>query len=226
MLASPRIPEITQRDRFIRRAAAQRSVFAVVGEDGLARVPSQRHHGREVTLLWTSRATAERWADVIAQRPRIKQLMLDAVLADVLPALARLNRLVGVDWGSDAIEPEIAPADLARRLVGEVAAGFVERVVQTRTVFTLEDGAGPALLVSAGAADRLVLPCWSERAFAEVRIEGPWADMMTVEVPIEVFATAKLGWLEGRGWLVAPDHLVGSPVPEVAPADLRRRLKL
>lgn len=226
MLLSPRLPELNQRDRFVKRAAASRMIYAVSGEEGLGRVPSQRHRGREVTLFWTNRKAAERWADVIARQPQIKVITLDAMLCDVLPALTRLNRLAGPDWGSDPIEPELDATDLAGRLKREVLDGFVERVAASRKVYMLDDASGPALLVSAVQSDRLLLPCWSDRAFAEARIGGPWADMVSVEVPLQSFAHKTLRWLEDRGWLVAPDHMVGPGATEIAPATLSARFKV
>ena len=113
---SPRISEIAQRERFVRHAVAHRAVFAVAGEDGLARVPSQRQRGRQVTLLWSTRAEAEHWAPVVAVNPRVKQLPLAALFAEVLPALAGLERLVGPDWCADPAEAELDPIDLAERL--------------------------------------------------------------------------------------------------------------
>ncbi len=226
MLQSPRIPEINQRDRFVKKAVAQRMVYVVAGAEGLGRVASQRQRGREVTLFWTNRKAAERWADVVAETPRIKEITLDALLGDVLPALSRLKRLAGPDWGSDPVESELEATDLADRLKRELFDGFADRVKASRKVYLLEDGSGPALLVSAVRSDQLLLPCWSERAFAEARIEGPWAEMMSVEVPLASFADRTLGWLEGRGFLAGPDHLIGPGAIEITPATLRTRVKV
>lgn len=225
MQLRPRIPEINQRDRFIRKAAAQRLVYAVAGEDGLARVPSQRQRGRDVTLLWTDGKAAERWADVITDKPRIKEIPIDGLINDVLPALERMKRLAGPDWGSEPIEPEMDAGDLADRLKRELVDGFVERVALSRKVYLLEDTSGPALVVSATRSDRLVLPVWSARSHADRRIEGPWEQMLSVEVALDSFLSRKLLWVEDRGWLVAPDHIFGPGGSEIAPADLRARFK-
>ncbi len=224
MLQSPRIPEINQRDRFVKKAVAQRLVYVVAGSDGLGRVASQRQRGAEVTLLWTSRKAAERWADVVAATPRVKEITLDALIGDVLPALAKMKRLAGPDWGSEPIEPELDAADLAERLKREVAEGFAERVRAQGRVFLLEDGSGPAMLVSAERPGQLVLPCWSERASAETRIEGPWSEMMAVEVPLASFTDRTLAWLDGRGWSASPDHVIGPGATELAPAALKSLL--
>jgi len=223
---SPRIPEITQRDRFVKRVLATRTVYAVSGEEGLGRVPSRRWKGREVTLLWSSRAEAERWANVIAVNPRIKELPLGVVLSELLPSLAKFRRLIGPDWGSEPIEAEVEPGDLAERLRLEAIEHFAHKVMVTRKVFMLEDSSGPALLVSATSPDLLFLPCWAEREAAEARIEGPWRDMMAIEIPLHNFLEQTLGWLAGRGWMVAPDHWEGAGALELQPDDLKRRFSL
>ncbi len=103
-----------QHGRFLKRVVESKLVFAVSGEEGLARVPSRRMKGREVTLLWSKRAEAERWAPVVAKSPRIKELTLGAVMTDVLPGLANVKRLVGVDWSPRAPSrnsiPPISPS--------------------------------------------------------------------------------------------------------------------
>jgi hypothetical protein len=225
MLFSSRIPEIAQRDRFVRHAVAHRAVFAVAGEDGLARVPSQRFRDRQVTLMWSTRADAERWAPVVADNPCVKELPLAALLAEVLPALAGLERRVGPDWCEDPAEAELDPTDLAERLRLRALETFVRRVRLSRLVWLLEDASGPALLVSATRADRFVLPCWSEQALAEARREGPWAGMAVSAVPLESFLGATLPWLAKRDWLVAPEHAEGPGALERAPGDLAADLE-
>lgn len=224
MLQSPRIPEINQRDRFVKKAVAQRLVYAVAGAEGLGRVAAQRQRGAEVTLFWSSRKAAERWADVVTSSPRVTEISLGSLIGDVLPALSRMKRLAGPDWGSEPVEPELDAADLAARLKREVVESFTERARASRKVYLLEDGAGPAMLVSTERSDRLVLPCWSERAFAECRIEGPWGEMMAVEVPVESFTGRTLAWLDGRGFMVSPDHVIGPGATELAPSALKAAL--
>ena len=161
-----RIPEMTHRDRFIRKAASQRTVYAVAGEDGLARVASPANPKREVTLLWTNEAEAVRWADVLTENPRVKALAVGELIADVLPRLAGLSRHVGLDWSADPIEVEIEPNELAQRLRQESVESFLQRARLRRGVWTLEDANGPALLVSLKSDTQLMLPCWATRAEA------------------------------------------------------------
>jgi hypothetical protein len=221
---SPRISEIAQRERFVRHAVAHRAVFAVAGEDGLARVPSQRRRGRQVTLLWSTRAEAEHWAPVVTVNPRVKQLPLAALLAEVLPALAGLERLVGPDWCADPAEAELDPVDLAERLRLRTLEAFVTRARLSRSVWLLEDASGPALLVSTTRADRFMLPCWSDRAQAALRREGPWAGMAISAVALEAYLGVTLPWLAERGWLVAPEHTEGPGALELAPDEMAARL--
>lgn len=220
----PRIPEIAQRDRFLKRVVASGIVYAVAGEEGLARVPSRRLKGREVTLLWSSRAEAERWSSVVAKNPRIKELPLAEVLAGLLPSLTSAKRLIGPDWSSDPVELELEPGDLGERLRLEALEAFVLKARTGGTVYMLEDTSGPALLVSATRPDLLFLPCWADRDSAEARIEGPWRDMMALEIPLESFVRHKLVWLAERGFLVAPDHRPGAGALELQPEDLAARL--
>lgn len=223
MLFSPSIPEIAQRDRFIRRVVAQQAVYAIAGEDGLARVDSRHFKGRQTTLVWSTREEAERWSGSLVANPRIKDIPLGAFLSEVLPALAGLKRLVGPDWSAEPVEGELQPLDLAERIRLEAVETFVQRAKLRQAVWMLEDSTGPALLVSATRSDQLFLPCWSSRRLAEARIEGPWKDMLAVEIPLPNFLTMTLPWLAERGWLVAPEHTEGAGALEFAPADLKLR---
>ncbi len=220
-----RIPEIAQRDRFVKRAVAQKHVFAVAGEDGLARVTSPHNPQRELTLLWTSQTEAERWADVLTTNPRVKQIATAALIADVLPRLYSLERGVGMDWTADPVEAEIDPMELVQRLRQEGVETFLQRARLRRAVWMLEDANGPALLVSHKADNQLVLPCWATLGEAEARIEGPWRDMLAVEIPLGNFVTMTLPWLVQQGWLVAPGHAEGAGTIEMAPPDLARRFE-
>ncbi len=218
-----RIPEIAQRDRFVKRAVSQKHVFAVAGEDGLARVASPHDPNREVTLLWTTEAEAARWADVLAANPRVKQIGISGLIADVLPKLYTLERSVGVDWSAEPVEPEVEPMDLVQRMRQEGIDAFVQRSRLRRAVWMLEDINGPALLVSQKSQNQLVLPCWATRPEAEARIQGPWRDAVAVEVPLPNFVKLTLPWLEEQGWLVAAGHAEGAGTIELQPADLGRR---
>ncbi len=226
MNRTPSIPEIAQRDRFIKRAVGQRVVYAVSGEDGLARVSSQRQEDAEVTLLWTQEAEAERWADAIAETPRVKELTIADLLADILPALPELKRLVGLDWSANPVEGEFNPLDIAERLRSEAVEGFVQRARTADKIFILEDATGPAMLVSGVDETKRFMPVWSDRRGAETRIEGLWAEMIALEIPLSNFLGLTLPCLAERDWNVGPDHVQGARTLELAPRDLSTRLSI
>ena len=225
MHGAMRIPELSQRDRFVKRVIAQRGAWAVAGEDGLARVASPDNPGYEVTLLWSNEAEARRWSDVLVTNPRIKMIPCNELIADVLPKLAELERFVGLDWSSEPIECEVDPNDLIARMRHEGVESFLQRSRLHHSVWMLEDANGPALLVAQHHTGRLMLPCWSSRAEAETRIEGPWADMLSVEIPLHNFVHATLPWLVDQNWLVAPGYTPGGDTMEMEPLDLVRRIE-
>ncbi len=219
-----RIPEMAQRDRFMRRAVQQSHVFAVTSEDGFARLPSSAGSGRELTLLWSSRTEAERWAPLIAAGATVEGVSLEALLGEVLPVLAKSGWRVGPDWNAQAIEPEVEPADLADRMRLELLDKFAQDVRAAGSLWVLEDAQGPALFVSITRPELLFMPCWSQRAHAEARLSGAWSHMRPLEVSLDSFVGLTLPWLALRGWLVGPEHWAGPGAPEVAPADLKARL--
>jgi hypothetical protein len=223
MLPAQTIAAITQRDRFLKRAVETRRVYAVSGDEGLARVPSRRMKGRDVTLIWSQREDAERWAGVVASHPRVKELGLAELVVNVLPVLASLKRFTGVDWTGEGAETEIDAGDLAERIRLEALEAFVHRAMVTGKVWVLEDAAGPALLVSQARSNQYVLPCWAEHGQAELHIRGPWRDMMAMEIPLEAFVGRKLLWLADHGHLVSPGHIDGAGTLELQPADLEAR---
>ena len=225
MHGAMRIPELSQRDRFVRRAVAQKGVWAVAGEDGLARVASPDNPGQDVTLLWTAESEARRWADVLVKNPRVKMIPLNDLIADVLPKLAELDRLAGLDWSADPIECEVDPNDLIARMRHEGVESFLQRTRLHGSVWMLEDADGPALLVAHHHPNRLMLPCWASRSEAEARIEGPWYEMLAVEIPLHNFVHATLPWLVDQNWLVAPGYAPGGDTMEIEPLDLVRRIE-
>lgn len=211
-------------DRFFKRVAETRKVYAVAGEDGLARVPSPQQRGRDITLFWSTRGEAERWAKVVAQNPRVKDLTLSEFLGDILPALAHLKRQAGIDWTAESVEIATEPTILAERVRLETLDAFVVKVAQEGRIFVLEDSSGPALMVSGAGEGQHFLPCWSERHLAEARITGLWSGMLACEIPLANFMERTLPWLAARSALVGPEHVAGALSLELEPGDLKSRL--
>lgn len=225
MHGAMRIPQLSQRDRFVRRAVAQRSVWAVVGDEDLAHVASPETPGTEVTLLWTAQSEALRWADVLATNPRIEIIPLNKLIAEVLPKLAEQKRRVGPDWSADPIECEVDPFDLIASLRHESLEAFLQRMRLNNSVWILEDADGPALLLANSNARQLMLPCWASRDDAELRRNGPWREMLPVEIPVMNFVRATLPWLDEQNWLVAPGYTPDGDATELSPHDLIRRIE-
>lgn len=224
MQISPSGQEQEQIDRFLRGVASGRRVFAISGEQGLARVPSRRMRGREVILLWSEEEMAQSWSAVLASNARIKDFYISEVLTSLLPALAEHQRHVGVNWSQQAIEPEFDPRQLAEKVRLATLDHFLTRTVIHGGLWTLGFPDGPCLLVSATRPDVLVLPCWSEERLAEARIAGPWSEAMVMRVSLEEFLSGQLGWLERQGYLVAPEHLEEPGSLELEAPDFKLRL--
>jgi hypothetical protein len=217
------LPETAMR-RFIAHVLDAEAAWTVAGEEGLARVASATARARMVTLLWSERTEAERWGSLIAEHPRTKRLSLADLLNEVLPKLAALSRLVGPDWGAEAVKPEIEPADLVRWLREEAVSQFVRRVGEGSVVWILQGAEGPALLMSKRRPGKQMLPCWYNLAHAEGRIAGPLANCVAAAVPLATFRDRTLLWLGDSGRQVAPGYCEGDGALELTPADLARQL--
>lgn len=216
----------SSQDIFVRRVAETMTVYAVAGEAGLARAPSRFKDGREVTFLWSERVEAEKWAGCIAENPRIKELPLSEVLTSLLPALDQHDRRVGTDWSDGPDEPELEPLELTVSLRRGIVTAFVDRVQQTKSVFVVSGMYGPSMMVSKIKPGVQVLPCWSLRERAEMRIEGPWEEMVVSEIPLKLFLEATLPGLGQSGTLLSPDNMLGVETLEVLPDALARRLTI
>lgn len=213
-------------ESFTSKAVRNQVVVTVSGLDGLARVASPTRKGREVTLVWSERSEAERWAASIAQKPRINPITLVNFLKDVLPKLQTYGRAVGTDWSAEPCEPELEPFELSRRLRLEIAQAFIRDAVAGRCVFILEDDHGPVFAASTTIPNQLVLPCWTDRLLAEQHQTGFWAEAAISRIDLETFITRTLVWLEGIGRRVSPSYRIGVSGVEPAAADLMNQLAI
>ena len=216
--------EAGARSRFVRRLCETGVAYAVGTEEGLVRLPSRRWKGRETTLIWSEKILAQSWAAKTPGRPRIKELSVSDVIQDVIPALERFRRLIGIDWGLDPLEPEMEPRDLSERLRVESVNGFVTRATRRGVVWILEGVDGPGMLISGSNPDFLALPCWSDRDEAEKRLVGPFEELLALAIPLENFVGKTLPWLQENRRLVAPEHFWGGGAVELDPEELRYRL--
>lgn len=212
-------------EQFVRQASDAMMVYAVAGEEGLARAKSRDGDGREVTFLWSEKAEAEKWAACIADNPRIKELPMGEVLKTLLPALAEHNRKVATDWSDAPDEPELEPGDVADLLREGIITAFVDRVVRSGSVWVVGGMYGPAMMMSRRRPEGMMLPCWSVRERAEMRLEGPWEDMVLSEIPLASFMEATLRGLDEAGAQLCPDNILGVETLEIAPDAILKRLQ-
>ncbi len=212
-------------DQFVQRVAESMTVYVVAGESGLARAPSRFKSGQDVTFLWSERAETEKWASCVAVNPRIKELPLGEVLSLLLPGLAAHGRRVGTDWSDGPDEPELEPLELAASLRDGLVGAFASRAVKTGSVWVVSGTYGPAMMNSKFRPQGSMLPCWSVFDRAEIRVEGPWEEMVVSEIPLELFLGATLPGLAESGAMVCPDNILGVDTLEMAPLELARRLR-
>jgi hypothetical protein len=210
---------------FFRQAVAAGVVWAVRGREGLARVDSQIQPDRYVTLLWSQRDEAERWASVLATEPNVTALTLRDLLVDLLPALAQSGGHVGTDWNSEPIEPEMEPVDLAGCLRAEAVANFVDSAAHSGIVWVLHSAQGPACLTSKTRPGRMFLPCWADCSSAQAHIAGPLTNMLPQSIPLANFLGRTLMWLTEVRRCVSPAYIEGEGGTELEPYDLKGRLK-
>ena len=224
MMRAPRIPELAQRDRFLKRVASAGVVYAGFGDAGIVTVPSQADRGRACVLLWSSRAEADRWTSVVEPGARVEPISLGRLADALAPAAADARRTFGLDWNIEPVEAEIVPTELVARLQREALESFIGRVRQTRTIWALEDPDGPAVMAAPDNVAQVLLPCWSERAEAERHIGGEWAEAVALEIPIDSFVALTLPWLVEQRWQLAPAPWTGGYGPQIAPTDMAARL--
>jgi hypothetical protein len=211
-------------ESFARKVAETRVVWTVSGEDGLARVPSSTRRGRDVTLCWATSAEAERWARLMARHPRINPIMLGNFVANVLPKLRQLNRLLAPGWIADPLHPQFEPAEVEQSLLSESLALFMAGATAHGHVFILEDELGPTFAASTVSQGQLVLPCWTERDHAESQLRGFWSEMLVSEIGLEAFVGKTLPWVAGIGRGASLAHGIGGPALELGALELAARL--
>ena len=209
-----------RRDGFLGLVSQQRRLYAVQGEQGLARLPSRRLRGREIALFWSLHEPAARMAQRIAESSRVREFSLVEMLASILPGLAVNCRLAGLDWTGEDDVTELDPLDLSDRLRLASLDVFVQSVQRSGNVFTIEGPYGPGLLRSQCNPEILVLPVWAQAGEAHARLEGPWRNMLVIETPLHDFLARRMAWLCRNGHLVGPDYKDGPGVLEMQPADL------
>jgi hypothetical protein len=223
MLNAPRIPELAQRDRFVRRAAAEGRVLTLADEEN-ASVPSQKVRGRTVQLFWSSPIEAGRWAEALAGNRELQEITLEVFATDILPGIATAKGFVGTDWVSDPIEAEIDPRDLLIRLKSEALPVYVAAVRDKGEVYLVGNAEGPMLTpgtIKPRSADKLHV--FSNRPDAEAHMKKISGKRVIVD-PLPNLIAATLARAASAGHPIMIEPIRGAGFIEMKAADLQERL--
>lgn len=223
MLAAPRIPELGQRDRFVRRAVKEGRVLTLADEE-MASVPSQKFPGRTVQLFWSSPLEAKRWAEALTGNAGLQEISLAAFASEILPGLRVGKGLAGTDWVADPIEAEVDPADLQLRLKAEALPGYLRTLAAKGEVYLVAGDDGPLLqAITRRGAELHLLHVFAVRADAERYMKKAGARKIMTD-PIADFTASTLPWAAERGHLVVVEPIPGAGGYESRAEDLRNRL--
>lgn len=217
------IPELANRELFIKGLLANGGVSFVSGDDGWACVPFKLDRARDVVLFWSSQVEAQRWAEVVAVNPAVHHVGLDALLSDVLPMLAQRGCLVGAGWSADPTDLILDPQDLVARIWRERGEQFMACVQASNTVWLLESASGPATLPSTREGGAEYIPMWPTREAAAHNIAGAWSVKRPVAVPLGLFAERYLPFVEQRGWFIGPEPMPAAGTKELTAAEFSMR---
>jgi Protein of unknown function (DUF2750) len=223
MSQAPRIPELAQRDRFVRRAVKEWRVFTLADEEN-ACVPSTRSPGRTVQLFWSSPVEAKLWAKALAGADQLQEIELQEFAADILPGVQSGKGLIGADWVSDPIEAEVDPGDLLLRLKTEAIARLLGHLSGKGELFILEGEKGPHVqTVMRRGGEVQVVQVFATRQDADRAVKRAGAKKV-ISDPIADFSASTLPWAIERGHLIALEPIAGAGQIEMAALDLRARL--
>jgi Protein of unknown function (DUF2750) len=223
MLSAPRIPELAQRDRFVRRAAAEGRVLTLADEEN-ASVSSQKIPGRTVQLFWSSPIEAGRWAEALAGNRELQEITLEVFATDILPGIATAKGFVGTDWVSDPIEAEIDPRDLLIRLKTEAIPLYVAAAREKAEVYLVGNAEGPMLTPGTQkprSADKLHV--FSNRADTDAHLKKIAGKRIIVD-PLPNFVATTLVWAAAGDYPVMIEPIRGAGFIEVKAAELSARL--
>ncbi len=223
MLQLPRIPELAQRDRFVRRAVKEGRVLTL-GDEELASVPSQKYASRTVQLFWSSSIEARRWAEALAGDDTLQTIALQTFATDILPGLAVAKGFAGTDWVADPIEAEIDPTDLLLRLKTESLSGYVAALHTHGEIFLVAGSDGPLIeVVRRRQADVQRVVLFTTRGDAERYLRRAGGAAVICD-PIADFVASTLPWAAERGLEVTVEPITGAGPLDLAPAVFAARL--
>lgn len=224
MLAAPRIPELGQRDRFVRRAVKEGRVLTLADEE-MASVPSQKFPGRTVQLFWSSPIEAKRWAEALTGNASLQEIPLTTFAADILPGIRAAKGLAGTDWVADPIEAEVDPADLLLRLKADALPNYIRAITARGEIYLVAGDDGPLLQsVTRRSKEEFLLHVFAVRADAERYMKKAGARKIIAD-PIADFAASTLPWAAERGHAVVMETITGAGGYETSAENLKRQLQ-
>lgn len=223
MQIAPRIPEIGQRDRFVKRIVTDGRVITL-SDEAYAKVTSNRFPDRAVHLFWSSPKEAKRWAEALTGEDRTTEIALKDFATSILSEMIADKALVGTDWVADPIEAEVEAADLLIRLKTEAATGFLRALNDQGHVFIVEGEGGPQVANHVRRGDGLK----AVQIFA-ARGEAEWAMKKTggkkvMADPIADFLSSTLPWAIARGHAMLMEPIPGAGALDLTPEALGQRL--
>lgn len=224
MLRGPTIPELAQRDRFVRRAVKEWRVLTLKDEEA-ACVPSSRRPGRTVQLFWSSPVEAKRWGKTLAGEDTLQEIALQDFAAQILPGLKSGKGLAGTDWVADPIEAEVEPDDLLLRLKMQAIETFLAVLQDKGEVYLVSGETGPLIQKAERRGGEIeivqIFPARGEADRVLRRINGK---QITAD-PLADFTASTVPWLIERGYVVALESIPGAGVIDLRPQDLLDRLQ-
>jgi hypothetical protein len=222
MSNAPKIPELAQRDRFVRRAVQQWRVFTLEDEEN-ACVPSGRSPGRTVQLFWSSPVEAKRWAAALSGADQLQEIDLQEFAADILPGVLSGKGLIGADWVSDPIEAEVDPTDLLLRLKTEAVQRLLAHLIEKGEVFILEGEKGPHVQTATRrGGDVHVFQVFTNRQDADRAVKRSGAKKAIAD-PVADFRSSTLPWAIERGHLISLEPIPRAGALEIQAAELPPR---
>lgn len=211
---------------FARAVVDGGAAYAVAGSDGIAAVPSKQPAAASLDLLWSARAEALRWADVLTDSPRIVALDLATLLGSYLPGLAAAGRAVGPDWSDGPDEAECSARSVTAALRDAMLADFDDKVAADRHLWLLRSGSeacGYAVL--RGVHERLAVPLFASRDEAHAAAAELWPDGVPVRQSIGEFTRRTLFGAIEHKLVFAPGFVPGLPALVHMPWDIKGRLQ-
>ncbi len=223
-MSALRAEEARAREAFIARLIESRQCWAIIGDEGMARVPSPRASDRIVHLVWSDRREAERWAAALVTRPRLRLVTLVEMTTEMFPKLTSMGRLLGPDWTAEPVEAEMEPADMDKAIRANGLNRLLKAAETHRHVWILRHPEGLGCVPSRLSLTGDMLAVWSDRMSAEAAATGALEGLVPVRISLADFTGRVLMWCTESRRRVAPEFIPGPGALELQPWELKGML--